>query len=204
MTSTPPPERLAVLFVHGVGIREPDYAESAIRGLRREFAKATGGHEGDNELIVESVYWAPAVMEREDRLLRAAFPERAGIWFSGMNWLTHRISNGSNLALLPLALSGLVRHVPGVPKIHWPTLGGQQLRRRHRPLPGHPAHPRGVRRGASTSTRRCAGWPCAHRTRRCASSRTAWAASSPPIISTTCTRAGPRTRPPPHWNAARR
>jgi len=122
MTSTSPPERLAVLFVHGVGIREPDYAESAIRGLRKEFAKATGGQEGDGELVVESVYWAPAVMEREDRLLRAAFPDRAGIWFNGMNWLTHRISNGSNLSLLPLALSGLVRKVPGIPKIHWPTL----------------------------------------------------------------------------------
>ena len=122
MTSTPPPERLAVLFVHGVGIREPDYAESAIRGLRREFAKATGGHEGDSELMVESVYWAPAVMEREDRLLRAAFPYRAGIWFSGMNWLTHRISNGS---------------------------------------------------ATSVSTRRCAGWHCAPRTHRCASSRKA-------------------------------
>ena len=83
MTSASPPERLAVLFVHGVGIRQPDYAESAIRGLRKEFAKATGGQEGDGELVVESVYWAPAVMEREDRLLRAAFPDRAGIWFRG-------------------------------------------------------------------------------------------------------------------------
>ena len=64
MTSTSPPERLAVLFVHGVGIREPDYAESAIRGLRKEFAKATGGQEREGELVVESVYWAPAVMER--------------------------------------------------------------------------------------------------------------------------------------------
>ena len=70
---------------------------------------------------MESVYWAPAVMDREDRLLRAAFPDRAGIWFSGMNWLTHRISNGSNLSLIPLALSGLVRHVRGIPTIHWPT-----------------------------------------------------------------------------------
>ncbi|HEY8059363.1 MAG TPA: hypothetical protein VID94_11450, partial [Acidimicrobiales bacterium] len=51
-----------------------------------------------------------------------AFPDRAGGWFSGLNNLTHRISNGSNLSLLPLALSGLVRHVPGMPRIHWPTL----------------------------------------------------------------------------------
>ena len=111
-----------MLFVHGVGIREPDYARSAIRALRKEFAKSTNDPAADADLIVESAYWAPAVIEREDRLLRAAFPDRVGGWFSGLNNLTQRISNGSSLSMLPLALSGLVRHVPGIPKIHWPTL----------------------------------------------------------------------------------
>ena len=114
--------KLAVLFVHGVGIREPDYARSAIRELRKEFARSTNGAAAVDDLLIESVYWSPAVMEREDRLLKGAFPDRAGGWFSGLNNLTHRISNGSNLSLLPLALSGLVRHVPGMPRIHWPTL----------------------------------------------------------------------------------
>jgi len=31
-------DKIAVLFVHGVGIREPDYARSAITQLRKEFA----------------------------------------------------------------------------------------------------------------------------------------------------------------------
>ena len=31
-----------VLFVHGVGIREPNYARSAMEMLRREYIKATG------------------------------------------------------------------------------------------------------------------------------------------------------------------
>jgi len=61
-------------------------------------------------------------MEREDRLLAGAFPELIGRWFSGLDNLTHRISNGSNLSLVPLALSTLVRHIPGIPRIHWPTL----------------------------------------------------------------------------------
>ncbi len=114
--------KLAVLFVHGVGIREPDYAGSAIKELRKEFARSTNGAAAVDDLLIESAYWAPAVMDREDRLLKGAFPDRAGGWFSGLNSLTHRISNGSNLSLLPLALSGLVRHVPGIPRIHWPTL----------------------------------------------------------------------------------
>jgi len=113
---------LAVLFVHGVGIREPDYAAAAIKQLRKEFTKSTNDPAANDDLIVESAYWAPAVMEREDRLLAGAFPDRASGWFSGLNNLTHRISNGSSLSLVPLALSGLVRHVPGIPKIHWPTL----------------------------------------------------------------------------------
>lgn len=115
-------DKLAVLFVHGVGIREPDYARSAIRALRKEFSKAATDPKAADDLIIESVYWAPAVMEREDRLLRAAFPDRTSGWFAGLNKLTHNVSNGSNLSLLPLALSGLVRHIPGIPKIHWPTL----------------------------------------------------------------------------------
>ena len=115
-------DKLAVLFVHGVGIREPDYARSAIRALRKEFAKSTNDPAADADLIVESAYWAPAVAEREDRLMRAAFPDRVGGWFGGLNNLTQRISNGSSVAMVPLALSGLVRHVPGIPKIHWPTL----------------------------------------------------------------------------------
>lgn len=115
-------DQLAVLFVHGVGIRRADYARTAISALRKEFAKSTNDQAANDDLIIESAYWAPAVMEREDRLLAGAFPDRAGGWFSGLNNLTHRISNGSSLAMVPMALSGIVRHVPGLPRIHWPTL----------------------------------------------------------------------------------
>jgi hypothetical protein len=115
-------DKLAVLFIHGVGIREPDYARSAIRELRKAFAASTRSRAANDDLIIESAYWAPAVMEREDLLMRRAFPDRVGGWFSGLNNLTHRVSNGSSVAMVPLALSGLVRHVPGIPKIHWPTL----------------------------------------------------------------------------------
>lgn len=115
-------DKLAVLFVHGVGIRQADYAQTAIRALRKEFTKSTKDASANNDLIVEAAYWAPAVMERGDRLLANAFPERAGGWFSGLNNLTHRVSNGSTLAMVPMALSGLVRNVPGIPAVHWPTL----------------------------------------------------------------------------------
>jgi hypothetical protein len=115
-------DTIAVLFVHGVGIRQPDYARTAIRALRTEFAKSANDPSADGDLLIEAAYWAPAVMDREDRLLAGAFPDRAGGWFSGLNNLTHRISNGSSLAMVPMALSGIVRHVPGLPRVHWPTL----------------------------------------------------------------------------------
>lgn len=111
-----------MLFVHGVGIREPDYARTAIARLREQFRAATGYPDADEDLVIESAYWAPAVAEREDRLGERAVPGLASGWFSAMNKLTQKVATGSTLALVPLALSGLVRHVPGVPKIHWPTL----------------------------------------------------------------------------------
>jgi hypothetical protein len=111
-----------VLFVHGVGIREPDYARTAIAQLRTQFRAATGYPDADDDLIIESAYWAPAVVEREDRLGRRAVPGFASGWFGVMNKLTQKVATGSTLALVPLALSGLVRHVPGIPRIHWPTL----------------------------------------------------------------------------------
>lgn len=113
---------IAVLFVHGVGIREPDFARTAIAQLRKQFREATGYPNADDDLVIESAYWAPAVVEREDRLGERAVPGFAAGWFSAMNKLTQKVATGSTLALVPLALSGLVRHVPGIPKIHWPTL----------------------------------------------------------------------------------
>ena len=113
---------IAVLFVHGVGIREPDYARTAIAQLRKQFRAATGYPDADDDLVIESAYWAPAVVEREDRLGRRAVPGFASGWFSTMNKLTQKVATGSTAALVPLALSGLVRHVPGIPRMHWPTL----------------------------------------------------------------------------------
>ncbi len=115
-------DRIAVLFVHGVGIREPDYARTAIAELRKQFRAATNQPNADDDLVIESAYWAPAVIEREDRLSERAVPGFASGWFSAMNKLTQRVATGSTLSLVPLALSGLVRHVPGIPRIHWPTL----------------------------------------------------------------------------------
>ncbi len=111
-----------MLFVHGVGIREPDYARTAIAQLRKQFRVATGHPDADRDLVIESAYWAPAVVEREDRLGRRAVPGFASGWFSTMNRLTQKVATGSTAALVPLAVSGLVRHVPGIPRMHWPTL----------------------------------------------------------------------------------
>ena len=111
-----------MLFVHGVGIREPDYARTAVAQLRAQFRAATNDERADDDLIIESAYWAPAVLARQDRLSERTVPGFASGWFGAMDRLTQKVATGSTLSLLPLALSGLVRPVPGIPKIHWPTL----------------------------------------------------------------------------------
>ncbi|MFN8199211.1 MAG: hypothetical protein U0R72_12915 [Nakamurella multipartita] len=142
--------RIAVLFVHGVGIREPDYARTAVAQLRAQFRAATNDERADDDLIIESAYWAPAVLARQDRLSERTVPGFASGWFGAMDRLTQKVATGSTLSSrYATALSGLVRR-PGDPQdpLADPALGGDQLRRRRGRLPGLPAQSRGLRRGA--------------------------------------------------------
>ena len=175
---------------------EPDYAGSAIRALRKEFARSTndrGGRRRSDHRV--GVLGAGGDGAGGPVAARGAFPDRVGGWFSGLNNLTHRISNGSSLSLVPLALSGLVRHVPGIPRIHWPTLRwavsnfvgdivAYQVT---------PEQPGGLRRGARLRRRGAA--PAGGQGAGRAAGR---GRAQPgqrhrrPTISTTCTRAGGR------------
>lgn len=129
MTSTKPSgspfvaeDEIAVVFVHGVEVRDPSYASNAIRLLRQELVKATGDRSVGTRVHIQSVYWKPAVADQEDRLVERAFPSRFTTWVRWLNGLVHRVNNGSNAALLPLAATGLLRSVPGLATSNWPTL----------------------------------------------------------------------------------
>lgn len=114
---------IAVMFIHGVEVRDPRYADAAIQRLRREFAKHTDGRQGaEHGLVIEPAYWIPAVANQEDRLLKHTFGARTKDYYRVLDRLVAKVDSGSVLALAPLAASGMVRTVPGISKMDFPTL----------------------------------------------------------------------------------
>jgi hypothetical protein len=57
-----------------------------------------------------------------DKIVRLSFGDRFAGWSKRLDWLVHRINNGSFVAMVPLVVSGLLGRVPGLPRAHWPTL----------------------------------------------------------------------------------
>jgi hypothetical protein len=113
--------KIAVLFVHGVEIKDPRYADNAIKLLRSEYARACRGAQAA-ELEIEAAFWIPVVEPGLDKIVRASFGPGFAGWTRRLDDLVHRINNNSYLAMLPLVVSGLLGRVPGLPKAHWPTL----------------------------------------------------------------------------------
>ena len=115
-------DRIAVLFIHGVEIRDPHYAQNATNVLRTEYRRACRIHESAPQLEVEAAYWIPVVADGLDKVAQRAFGNRFAGWTRRLDTLVHRVDNGSFLAMLPLLASGLLWRVPGLPNVHWPTL----------------------------------------------------------------------------------
>jgi hypothetical protein len=116
------PDRIAVLFIHGVEIRDPRYAQNATKMLRTEYRRACKKNESAPQLEVEAAYWIPVVADSLDKVAQRAFGDRFTDWTRHLDRLVHRIDNGSFLAMLPLLVSGLLWRLPRLPKVHWPTL----------------------------------------------------------------------------------
>jgi hypothetical protein len=116
-------QKIAVLFIHGVEIRDPNYAQAAIARLRRQFAKHAGGLPGaDEALVIEPAYWIPAVADHEDKILEHTFDRSALPFYRGLDKLVAQVDRGSMAAMVPIALSGLLRRIPGVINMGFPTL----------------------------------------------------------------------------------
>jgi hypothetical protein len=113
---------IAVLFVHGVEVRDPRYADAAIARLRREFAKRANVDGADRALVVEPAYWIPAVAGHEDRVIERTFKAHPMPFYRNLDKLVAKVDTGSLLALAPLAAAGLLRIVPGIGDLHYPTL----------------------------------------------------------------------------------
>lgn len=114
---------IAVLFVHGVEVRDPSFCTAATSRLQREFLKHAGGREGASEaLVVEPAYWVPAVANHEDRLLQHTFDANTKPYYGMLDRWVAKVDAGSVLAMAPLAASGLLRNVPGITNMDFPTL----------------------------------------------------------------------------------
>jgi hypothetical protein len=114
---------IAVLFIHGVEVRDPRYCEAAISRLQREFARHAQGRDGAGEaLVVEPAYWVPVVAGHEDRLLEHTFDARTKPYYGMLDRLVAKVDAGSALALAPLAATGMLRSVPGITNMAFPTL----------------------------------------------------------------------------------
>lgn len=113
--------RLAVLFVHGVEVSDPDFARTAMRLLREEFTRIAGV-DADEALVLRPAFWAPEYEERQDVLLQRMGGESAEVVFDVLDRLAGAADRGSGLALLGMVATGLVRRLPGVPQFHFPTL----------------------------------------------------------------------------------
>lgn len=106
-------QKIAVAFVHGIEIDDPDYAATAIALLRRRFFERTG-IDDDEALAIRAVYWSDVVQTAERELLYNVIGSRRGGFFGFLRSLVTKINAGSQLALLPFGLAALARWVPGL------------------------------------------------------------------------------------------
>jgi hypothetical protein len=112
---------LAVTFVHGIEISDPGFARTATDKLSRAFTRHAGV-DAEEALVIEPAYWAPELQSTEDQLFERSFaPGPDGYFHRLADWVTD-INAGSGTRLLMLVASGALRWVPGVGRLHYPTM----------------------------------------------------------------------------------
>jgi hypothetical protein len=114
------PRKLAVAFIHGIEIDDPDYAATAVRLLKRRFAERAGS-EADEALVIRAVYWSDVMRTPERKLLHDVLGSDGGGLFEGLRWLVTKMNAGFQAAVVPFGLAALLRVVPGT-NLHYPAL----------------------------------------------------------------------------------
>jgi hypothetical protein len=113
--------RLAVTFLHGVEITDERFADTATKLLKDAFARHSGVS-AEEALVIRPTSWAPALQEAQDRLFQRSFgPSSRRFRRLLTEWVT-QINAGNNAALVPAVVSGALRWLPSVPRLHYPTL----------------------------------------------------------------------------------
>lgn len=116
---------IAVAFVHGIEIADPDFAVTPSRLLKEGFAKAMGrgGPDPDEALIIEPVMWEPQLEERQLQLFDRMYPESSRgkvlkILMAGVR----KVNAGSQLAFLALTPAAIAPWLPGMTSLRYPGL----------------------------------------------------------------------------------
>ncbi|HEY6793447.1 MAG TPA: hypothetical protein VI248_02055 [Kineosporiaceae bacterium] len=113
--------RIAVTFVHGVEINDPHYADTAIGRLKAAFTRHAGV-DANEALVIRPTFWAPELQNAEDRLYKQCFGDSCAQLFRKISgWVTD-LNAGHSWAALPLAVTSLLRHVPGISQANYPML----------------------------------------------------------------------------------
>jgi len=113
--------KLAVMFIHGVEIDNPRFADTATAKLKKAFARYSGD-DPDDALVIKPVFWANELDSGHDDLLNRLGGGGATSFFRLLSRWATSTDAGSGSALLALVLSGLVRWLPGAPGFHFPTM----------------------------------------------------------------------------------
>jgi hypothetical protein len=115
--------RIAVLFVHGVEISDPDYAVTPTRLLREAFGRRVGegGPDPADALCVHAAHLAPVLEDQQRAFFERECPGAGALFLEKLGRTVRRITSGEVTALAPMAAALLTRKDPAFPEVHWPT-----------------------------------------------------------------------------------
>jgi hypothetical protein len=115
--------RIAVLFLHGVEITDPEYAATPIRLIEEEFTRHLGPEAPDPQeaLAFHALHLAPALEDQQRAFFAKECPGGGERFFDNLRVLVHRVTAGQVPAIVPMLLAILRRKDPVLPGIHYPA-----------------------------------------------------------------------------------
>ncbi len=116
-------KRIAVLFVHGVEVADPAYAEKPIRLLREAFASRIGPGAPDprEALAVHAAHLAPVLEDQQRAFFTRECGSVARVFLDKLGANVRRLNAGIPLAMVPMLGALLQREDPSCRGTHWPT-----------------------------------------------------------------------------------
>ncbi|XXF78247.1 hypothetical protein P2318_00375 [Myxococcaceae bacterium GXIMD 01537] len=117
-------QRVAVLFIHGIEIEDPNFADTPTRLLHRHFGEqfARLGPVPEEAVVCEPVHWAPEVQPAEEKLFKQHFSGDADGFFESLETGAKEMNRGSQTAMMRFAPLLMRRKDPRLGKLNYPGL----------------------------------------------------------------------------------